>query len=172
MSSSKDDMSQHTCAGRVRGTFGAGPRQALPPPFLPGRPPRSPSPCRPRMLVLRQVLRFARLPPRAEQKLPVQPQAPDHHGMRRAVRLDGRYPVIVAFLQAVFSPLPRKEALLAFRQSISRHVRAAGFGCWFGWRLGSWQGGPPARHWMLIRSLGPSRLPPEGMFAGCWEHCR
>lgn len=77
--------------------------------------------------ILRQILCFSRLLTGAEIKQSIHPQRPYDHYVRTAIGASSRDPVLPAFLQPIFCPLPRQEAFLALWQAVARDAGTRGF---------------------------------------------
>src|SRR5581483_9723930 len=72
--------------------------------------------------ILCEVAGFARALAGAEVEAAINPHPPDDHGVRRSIRSRSRDPVIVRFLQALFGPFPRQQALSSFRNAVAWHM--------------------------------------------------
>jgi len=78
------------------------------------------------VIILGQIARLPRFAASAEQESSVLPKAPDHHGVRGTVWLDGGDPVVVRLLEALLGPTPSEQTFVAFGQAVARHMWTAG----------------------------------------------
>lgn len=77
------------------------------------------------MPILREVLCLARSFSGAEVESSIEPKRPHDHDMRASIRTRSGDPILQAFRQSIFRPLPRQQAFLARRQAVVRNVRTS-----------------------------------------------